>query len=34
VGYGSLRRAPHPAGVTVSLVEKVLWVLSLGEGKE
>jgi len=30
--YGFLRRAPHPAGVTVSLTEKALWVLALGEG--
>jgi len=27
--YGFLRRSPHPAGVTVSLTEKSLWVLSL-----
>jgi len=27
--YGYLRRSPHPAGVTVSLTEKALWVLSL-----
>jgi len=32
--YGFLRRSPHPTGVTVSLAEKALWVLSLGEGKE
>jgi len=31
VDYGFLRRAPHPAGVTTSLTEKALWVLSLGE---
>jgi len=30
--YGFLRRSPHPAGVTVSLTEKSLWVLALGEG--
>jgi len=30
--YGFLRRSPHPAGVTVSLTEKALWVLGLGEG--
>ncbi|PLJ77637.1 hypothetical protein [Infirmifilum sp. SLHALR2] len=30
--YGYLRRAPHPAGVTVSLTEKALWVLAFGEG--
>jgi len=32
VDYGFLRRSPHPAGVTVSLTEKALRVLSLGEG--
>jgi len=32
LGYGFLRRAPHPAGVTVSLTEKAIWVLGLGEG--
>jgi len=30
--YGYLRRGPHPAGVTVSVTEKSLWVLGLGEG--
>jgi len=30
--YGFLRRSPHPAGVTVSLTEKALWVLAFGEG--
>jgi len=30
--YGFLRRAPHPAGVTVSLTEKALWVLAVSEG--
>jgi len=30
--YGSLRRAPHPAGVTVFLSEKALQVLSIEEG--
>jgi len=29
VDYGFLRGNPHPAGVTVSVAEKTLWVLSL-----
>jgi len=29
--YGFLRRSPHHAGVTVSVTEKALWGLALGE---
>jgi len=34
LNYGFLRRSPHPAGVTVSVTEKALWVLAVGESKE
>jgi len=32
--YGYLGRSPHPADATVSVTEKTLWVLALGESKE